>query len=142
MPRVKLDLPERFAFSTEIVARITDVNYGGHVGNDAMLGMVHEARVRFFASHGFTELDVDGVGIILTDAVLVYKAEAFAGDVLVADVTAADPERRGCDLYYRIRRKDDADTHVLHAKTSLCFFDYATRRVAAMPDAFRPVFDA
>ena len=47
MARIKLDLPERFPFSTELRVRITDVNYGGHMGNDSLLGLLHEARVRF-----------------------------------------------------------------------------------------------
>ncbi|NDG84238.1 MAG: thioesterase, partial [Proteobacteria bacterium] len=61
MPRIKIDLPERFAFSTELSLRITDINYGGHLGNDAVLGLVHEARVRFLKHHGFSETEIGGV---------------------------------------------------------------------------------
>jgi len=34
MQRIKIDLPEFFSFTTPIKIRITDLNYGGHVGND------------------------------------------------------------------------------------------------------------
>ena len=47
MPRVKVALPATFPFRTEIPVRITDLNYGGHLGNDALLGLLHEARVHF-----------------------------------------------------------------------------------------------
>ena len=40
MNRVSLHLPENFSFSTEIPIRITDVNYGGHVGNDSILSIL------------------------------------------------------------------------------------------------------
>ena len=37
MPRLKIDLPERRLTSFTIPVRITDVNYGNHVGNNAMI---------------------------------------------------------------------------------------------------------
>jgi len=64
MPRVELELPERFQFVTEIPLRITDINYGGHLGNDALLSLLHEARVQFLRQYGFTEMNVDGRSII------------------------------------------------------------------------------
>ena len=47
MERIKLNLPEQFLFSTNIAVRITDINYGGHVGNDSFLSLIHEARQQF-----------------------------------------------------------------------------------------------
>ncbi|HCB15290.1 MAG TPA: thioesterase, partial [Gammaproteobacteria bacterium] len=72
--RIKLDLPADYSFTTELRIRITDVNYGGHLGNDAMLGLLHEARVRFLKHHGFSELDIGGCGLIMTGSSLVYNA--------------------------------------------------------------------
>jgi hypothetical protein len=39
MARVKIDLPDKFIFKTEIPIRINDINYGGHLGNDAVLSI-------------------------------------------------------------------------------------------------------
>ena len=47
MSRIKLALPDRWTFSTELPVRISDINYGGHLGNDAVLALAQEARVRF-----------------------------------------------------------------------------------------------
>ena len=65
MPRIKIKLPEKFIFRTEIPIRITDINYGGHLGNDSLLSIIHEARVRFLKSLGYSESNVEGVGIIM-----------------------------------------------------------------------------
>ena len=55
MARVKLDLNGvEFVFRTELDVRITDINYGRHVGNDAMLGLLHEARLRYESLSRFT----------------------------------------------------------------------------------------
>ena len=53
MPRIKLELPEKLVFSTEIPVRITDINYGGHLGNDSILSIVQEARVRFLNEYKY-----------------------------------------------------------------------------------------
>ncbi|MEK6756777.1 MAG: thioesterase family protein, partial [Bacteroidota bacterium] len=83
MARVELELPERFHFSVEIPLRITDINYGGHLGNDALLSLLHEARVQFLRHHGFTEMNIDRRSIIMADAVILYKSEGFYGDVVI-----------------------------------------------------------
>ena len=48
MARVKLTLPDACHFHTEVAVRIGDINYGGHLGNDAVLSLAHEARLQYF----------------------------------------------------------------------------------------------
>jgi len=83
MPRIKIDLPERFSFSTEISIYISHINYGHHLDNAALISLVAEARVRFFKALGYTELDIEGVGIVVADVAAQYKSEAFHGETLV-----------------------------------------------------------
>jgi acyl-CoA thioester hydrolase len=138
MARIEIALPERFLFTTEIPIRIGDVNYGGHLGNDAALAIAHEARVRFLAAHGWTELDLAGVGILMVDAALVYRAEGRWGMVLRVEVGAADVRTRDCDLVYRL--SDAASgAEVARARTGIVFIDPASRRLVRMPDALRAV---
>ncbi len=135
MARVRVDLPEEFPFRTEIPVRVGDINYGGHLGNDAVLSMAHEARLRFLRHLGYTEKDIEGVGIIMTDAAIEYRSESFYGDVLVVDVGVAELEKRCCDIVYRVTRKEGGE-EVARVKTGVAFFDYATRRVVAVPEEF------
>ena len=136
MARIKLDLPEVFPFSTEIPVRIGDINYGGHLGNDAVLAIAHEARLRFLRSMGYTEQDVAGAGLIMLDAVVVYRSEAFYGDTLLVEVALADPQATGCDILYRMSNRE-SQKEVARVKTGMAFFDYPRRRVVPMPEAFR-----
>lgn len=136
MARVKLDLPDKFLFSTEVHVRIGDINYGGHLGNDAILSFVHEARVRFLESYGYSEADIEGVGIIMTDAVVVYKSEGFYGDRLLIEVAVVDFTRTGCDFLFRLTKKE-TNKEVARAKTGVVFFDYESRKVVAVPQKFR-----
>jgi acyl-CoA thioesterase FadM len=129
-------MPDNYLFSTELCVRISDINYGGHMGNDAVLSMVHEARLRFLKHYHYAEFDVEGAGIIMTDSAIVYKAESFHGDRVQVDVTVADFNKYGCDLYYLLSNKDTA-VEIAHAKTGIVFFDYTDRKVVAVPEGFR-----
>lgn len=138
MPRVTLQPREPYGFHCDLVVRTTDLNYGGHLGNDRLLALVHEARVAFLASHGWTELDCGGAGLIMADAALSYRAEAFAGDVLRLEVAAVEPARLGFRLALRVTRPADG-AEVALVETGLVCFDYARRRPVALPDAVRAV---
>src|ERR1700759_2330934 len=98
MPRTRLVLPEHFSFTTDVPVRITDLNYGGHVGNDSVLSLIHEIRVQFLQSHGFTELNLNGVGLIMADVTIEFRSELFYGDILRASVAPAEFSRVGFDL--------------------------------------------
>ena len=135
MPRIKIDLPERFSFTTEIPIYINHINYGNHLDNSALLSLVSEARVRFFKAFGYTELNVEGCGIIVADVAVQYKSEAFHGEVLVFVMAANDFNKYGCDLVWRI--SDQASgREVARGKTGIMFFDYIARKAALVPPAF------
>ena len=136
MARIKLELPESFRFKTEIALRVTDMNRGGHLGNDALFAMLNEARVKFYESLGYSEVDVEGAGTIMSDAVIVYKAESFPGDTLAFEVAAGDFSRIGCDLYYRVSNTRTG-AEVARAKTAIGFFDYQARKIMPVPEAFK-----
>ncbi|WMJ71682.1 thioesterase family protein [Cytophagaceae bacterium ABcell3] len=132
MGRIKIDFPESVLFSTDIAVRITDINYGRHVGNDAYLSIIHEARMRFLQSYNLGELDFVGTALIMSDSAVVYKSEAYYGMTLQVEITPADFTKYGFDLYYRIVDKATGQ-EILLAKTGMVCFDYNTRKVTALP---------
>ena len=136
MARVKIEVPERFQFTTEIDVRVDDINYGGHLGNDALLSLLQEARVRMLAQHGMSELDVGGAGLIMADAAVVYKSEAFHGDRLRIDVAVVEMTDAGCEFVYVVTNAA-SDKEVARAKTGMVFFDYARRRIVRVTDKFK-----
>ena len=135
MPRISIDLPDTLLFHTDIPVAIGDINYGGHLGNDAVLSLVHEARLQYFKSLGYSEIDIEGVGIVLADAVVVYRAEAFHGDALRVRVGLGDFNAYGFDMFYHLENPA-ADKEIARVKTGIVFFDYQTRKIAPIPAAF------
>lgn len=136
MPRIQIDLPEVFSFATEVTLYLSHMNYAGHLDNAALLSVVSEARARFFQSLGYSELDVDGLGIVIADAALQYRSEAFHGEVMVVRMTTGDFGNKGCDLQWCMQEKT-SQREVARGKTGIVFFDYGQRKVAAVPENFR-----
>jgi len=136
MSRIQIDLPEYFSFSTEITLYIGHINFGGHLDNAQLLSLVSEARARFFKALGYTELDVEGVSIIVADAAVQYRAEAFHSEVMRVDMVAADFSAKGCDLLWRMTNKE-TQREVARGKTGILFFDYNARKVVPVPENFR-----
>ena len=136
MARIQIHLPQKLSFSTEIMLYQCHMNYGGHLDNALLLTVVSEARVRFFKSLGYTELNVEGIGILVADAALQYRSEAFHGEVMVVSMGAADLARKGFDLVWCMREQS-TQREVARGKTGIVFNDYSTHKVVPMPAAFR-----
>ena len=136
MARIEISLPDQFAFTTELPLYVGHINYGGHLDNALLLSIVSEVRLRFFKAMGYTELDVEGVGIIVADVAVQYKSEAFHGELMVVSIVADDFSKKGCDLLWVMHEKVSG-REVARGKTGIVFFDYATRKAAPVPESFR-----
>ena len=135
MARVKIDLPKEFIFSTNIPVRITDLNYGGHVGNDAVLSIIHEARMQFLKHFGYTEMEFAGVGMIMSDVAIEFKNELFYGDTVIASVAAGEFTNVSFEIFYRLEKaQDDKKILVAIAKTGMVCYDYGKKKIVAIPE--------
>ncbi len=141
MNRVKIDLPQKFIYSTEITVRVYDVNFAGHLSNDSILSMVHEARIRFLKNYGFSEVNTAGAGIIMSDAALQYKSQGYHGDVLLFEVTVENFIKNGCDFVFRITNKANGK-EIARAKTGIAFFNYDKNKIVTVPQKFNELIDS
>ena len=137
MARVKIEIPEKKIATLNIPLRISDINYGNHLGNDSLVSMLHEARVKWLMTLQYTELDVEGVGLIMSDLSVEYKNEAFYPDELRIEMFAGDVARVSFDLYYSITNLQNK--LVAKAKTGMVCFDYKERRVAQIPEKLKSI---
>ena len=150
MARIKIDLPEAFPFSVSIPVRITDLNYGNHVGNDTILSLIHEARMQFLLQFGYTEMEFAGVGLIMADAGIEFKNELFYGDTVIASVSCAGFSKVSFDLYYKLEKtlreapttnagtkQDDKKIVVAVAKTGMVCYDYTRKKIVHIPGEAR-----
>lgn len=133
MGRVKLNFPSgNPIFLAHIPVRITDMNYGNHMGNDVMLSIIHDARMQFLASNGFTELNAGGIGMIMADVMIAYKNEALYGDHLEIEIFADGVTSRSFDFLYKIRTiRKGVTIEIAEAKTGMVSYDYDSRKIGS-----------
>lgn len=135
MAKIKIDCPDKFPFTTTIQVRITDINYGGHAGNDSFLALIHEARMQFLKQKGYTELDCGGVGMIMRDMGIEFKEELFFGDVVIAHVVATGFSKLSFEFYYKLEKEVNGVLKtVALAKTGMIAYDYSKKKVSPLPD--------
>ena len=137
MARIKLLIPEQKIFSTEIAVRITDLNYGNHVGNDAFVRILHEARVQWLTSKNYTELNIEGASLIMADLAVEYKGESFYGDLLIIEIAVGEISKAGFELYYIIHVNRNANNILIaKAKTGMVCYNYEEKKVRELPEKF------
>ncbi len=135
MERIKINLPEIFPFSTVLTIRITDLNYGGHVGNDSFLALIHEARQQFLNHYGYAELSFAGAALIMADVAIEYKKELGYGDTISISVAANGFDKLGFDLYYKLELvTSEGKVLAGKAKTGMMCFDYAAKKKVGVPE--------
>ena len=134
MNRIKVALPPTFHFSTPLTIRITDLNYGGHVGNDSFLSLIQEARQQFLRSHGYEELSIAGFGLIMADVAIEFKRELSYGDIVKISVAAAEFDKLGFDLFYQLEVVNGGETILAgKAKTGMLCYDYTQKKKVPVP---------
>lgn len=136
MTRISLQLPDEFPFSTELEVRVGDLNYGNHLGNDSLLTLIHEARRRFLLALGIEEIGADGIGLVIADAAVVYRSQAFYADKLRIEVAIGEFASRSCEFYYRVSQATGSRV-VAEAKTGAVCFDFRAQKTVAFPAAIR-----
>ena len=127
-------------FTTQMTVRVGDVNYGGHLGNDTVLLYFQEARVRFLAHLGLSEMNIgDGISITQIESFVQYKAEAFMGEILTITVVPQEAGKLKFKLAFKIERDKD-NKLIAQGYTEHAGFDYTARRLAKIPETFQAIF--
>jgi len=131
MARIHVVIPAHTQFEATIPVRITDLNYGGHLGNDALLSILHEARLQLLRHFGYSELELGGTSLIMADVAIAYKGEGFYGDILTVKMAFNDLNKYGFDITYKVLNQDGKE--VARAKTGMLCFDYKSRKLVSLP---------
>jgi len=135
MARVKLQIPANEIFATQVIENIGDINYGNHLGNDSLVTILHEVRVRWLKSLERSELNIGGCGLIMADLAVEYKLESFYGDELSIFISVGEIAGVSFELFYRVTNHDNK--LVAKAKTGMVCYNYDLKKATTIPDSFK-----
>lgn len=137
MAFIKLKEMNSYEFQYQTKINIRDINYGGHLGNDSFVALLHEARIDLLSKMGLSELDLgDGkTGIIIVDLVVNFKKEAFLLDEIIIYSHIDEISNISFRIFYKIIRiKDNALIGL--GETGLVCFNYKERIISEIPQSF------
>jgi acyl-CoA thioester hydrolase len=121
-----------YTFAYQVSAR--DINYGGHMGNDAFVSLLQEARIQWLRTLGYSsEMQIEGLGWIQADLQILYLGECFMGDHLQVQLFHGEVSKKHIELQYKIYKFEKV---VVEASTNLLFFDYVQKKIVNMPSEF------
>lgn len=137
--RIKLVEMGQYAFHYATRLEPRDINAAGHLGNDSLISLVGSARAYVFHSMGLSWDDLgDGsTGFIMSDLVVNYRAEAFMFDEIVIDTHFGEFTRTAFRAFHRVKKGKGV---VALAETGLVTFDYRSKRIVPVPEAFLKAF--
>lgn len=136
MPKITIPSIEKVLFVSNYKLAISDINYGGHMGNERILALAHNARIDFLESLGYSELNIEGTGVIMHNAGVNYKSEGFRGDEIQIEIGISFESKFKFDLFYNMINLTTGKT-LATAFTGMASFDYAQRRVTITPGEFK-----
>lgn len=140
MARLKIVLPQYLLTTVMIPVRITDINYGNHVGNSAIVEILHEARVQFLREHGFSEVSTENTSLIMNELLVEFKNESFYPDLLEIKIYCGDTSRVGFELFYSIHAiRDEQRIIIALAKTGMVCFNYKIKKIESVPEKLRTI---
>lgn len=122
-------------FSIEYKVTISDINYGGHMGNERPLIIFQQARIELFKNFELSELNIgDGVGTIQKESHVNYLKESFLGDILKVIIEKIEVTKTTMNFYYNIfNQKDEL---IVTGSTLIIGYNYEKRKISKIPAGF------
>ena len=135
MPKTKLRAQPLYSFQYQTILKIRDINYANHLSNDAVVGLLHEARIDMFKKIGCTELRLGyhKTGIIIADLVVNYKKQGYLGDEIIIHLDIDEITKKSFRIFYKIERGDDL---IVLAETGIVVYDYENEKITTVPKVF------
>lgn len=125
-------------FTSRYQVRISDINYGGHMGNERALVAFQQARIEWLNTLGLSELNIgENKGLIQRRANVEYLREVSLGDIL--DIKIYPTEIKGSYFILAHEVTNQKGATVLTGNVTLGSFDYANKKLAKIPETFKGI---
>ena len=121
-------------YEMEYKVIVSDINYGGHMGNERALIIFQQARMEWLNSIGYDEANIENKGLIQLESHVYYLKEVFLGNKLLCKITKIEPEKITFNIEYEIINENK--DIVIKGMTKMAVFDYEKKRIARIPKEF------
>ena len=126
---------QSFVYQTVLSVKTTDINDGNHLAAIAIPPILQQVRMQFLKTHGYSEVNIAGIGWIMADLYVHYESESFLADQLLIRLGIETLTAHSAILVYHLHNQTQKKSMAI-AKEKLIFFDYQKRKVAKTPTFF------
>ncbi|MEJ2039613.1 MAG: thioesterase family protein [Desulfosarcinaceae bacterium] len=127
------------SFCIHLDVRAGDLNYGNHVSHHNYFLYFQEARIAYLGQLGYTEMDIEGLGMVIAEAGCRYKHELLLGDKLGVCCGISEIKAKAFTFEYAIVR---GETLCATGSTACLCLDRTLRKVVPLPPAFTAAVQA
>ena len=113
---------------------VSDINYGGHMGNERALILFQQVRMDWLNSIGYDEADIEGKGLIQLESHVYYLKEIFLGENLICRIKNVILEKITFVIEYEII--NEKNEVAINGSTKMAIFDYERKRLSRIPKEF------
>lgn len=113
---------------------VSDINYGGHMGNERALILFQQVRMDWLNSIGYDEADIEGKGLIQLESHVYYLKEVFLGENLICRIKNVNLEKITFIIEYEII--NEKNEVAINGSTKMAIFDYERKRLSRIPKEF------
>ncbi|MGD8844557.1 MAG: thioesterase family protein [Desulfobacteraceae bacterium] len=122
-----------YRFSISMTVRSSDLNYANHVGYQNFFSFFQEARIRYLDQFQYSEMEIEGYGMIVGEANCKYKRELFLNDAIAVACGITEFKSKCFIMGYQLSRDN---TLCAEGFTKNYCYDYLAKRVMRPPEAF------
>ena len=130
-----MNVKSNLLFSTELIVQVNHLNYGNHLGYDAALSILQEARLRWLKTimPSMSEINIENnIGWVVKDLQINYNSEARHADQLIVNLYLSNVSNIRLCLDHEITNTTSGK-NLCNGKISLVFFDFNLRKPAKIP---------
>lgn len=102
--------------------RISDLNYGNHLGHTQLADLLHNIRALYLKNYGLTELNCYGAGMILLNITLECYSQCYFNDKLELNLYLNSVKGAKIEFSYVVKNLSN-NKIVAHAITTMGFLD-------------------
>lgn len=113
---------------------VSDINYGGHMGNERALILFQQVRMDWLNSIGYDEANIEGKGLIQLESHVYYLKEVFLGENLICRIKNVNLEKITFTIEYEII--NEKNEVAINGSTKMAIFDYERKRLSRIPKEF------
>lgn len=122
-------------FSHKLNVRIDDINFGNHLCHSKFTTLLHNTRALYLKQYGLSESNCFGLGIVVLNLNIRYKANCFFDDSIEILISLDKLEKASIILEYTVFNLT-SNKIAAKASTRIGFIDVTSGKLKKIPKEF------